>query len=302
MSATTVLLSIPPRLQWKHGNGFCGEVSIQSIALKFGAWISQGLIRKINKGEYLLQPVSSEDRRDPLQTLTQLHLTYDEWNWKDTPQPQFRQFCQWMKRSILRGHPVVFGIFLPDDDCDDYDHIVPAVGIKYENEDEHDPDHDKLIYYDLYELQQIEKGLNEKEFAATRASIDDKEDADDGCLPLNIDYGIAITGIVDKDGVTLPVHLSVSACDEQVPYFFPEPREMNGTVTVSGLLVGNFYALLRYSSYKHVPTGGDADAFLQSSYDEIHVFMAMESNYVYEDPKTIPSDGSVYYRCVIVPE
>lgn len=28
---TTVLLDVAPRLQWDHGNGYCGEVSLQSI-------------------------------------------------------------------------------------------------------------------------------------------------------------------------------------------------------------------------------------------------------------------------------
>ncbi|UJR11207.1 hypothetical protein I4U23_015388 [Adineta vaga] len=297
----TVLLDIPPRLQWDHGNGFCGETSLQSIGLKYGAWISQKLIRDINKGEYLLQPMSSNDRRNSLRTLAKLHFTYDEWDWKNSPQPQFHQFCLWMKRCILQRCPIIFAIFLPGMDYEDYDHIVPAVGIQYQNEDEYDPD-DKLIYYDLYAKKQIKKRLNNEEFGATRRTIDYKKNAGDGCLPIDIDYGIAITGIVDEDQVTLPIHLSVSACDEPDPIFCEAPREMTGIITVENLTIGMFYALLRYSSYKHVPTKGDADAFLQSNFDEIHVFMAMETNYVYEDPKQISSKRSVYYRCVIVPE
>jgi hypothetical protein len=27
----TVLLDIPPRLQWENGNGYCGETAIQSF-------------------------------------------------------------------------------------------------------------------------------------------------------------------------------------------------------------------------------------------------------------------------------
>ncbi|CAF1562190.1 unnamed protein product, partial [Rotaria sp. Silwood1] len=97
----TLLLDIPPRFQWDHANGFCGEMSLQCIGLYYGAWISQNLVRSLNRGEYLLQPQSAKDIRDPLRTLTLLHFTYEEWDWRNAPQPQFDQFCRWMKRSLL---------------------------------------------------------------------------------------------------------------------------------------------------------------------------------------------------------
>ena len=153
--------------------------------LYYGAWISQDLIRRLNSGEYLLQPIDANDRRDPLQTLNRLHFRYNEWNWKNAPQPQFRDFCVWMKKSLIRQHPVFFGIFLPDMDYDDYDHIVPAVGVRYSNPDEYDPA-DVVISYDMYEEEAIEKCLNETDFGATRQTIDYKDDADDGCLPLDV--------------------------------------------------------------------------------------------------------------------
>lgn len=30
-----VLLDIPPRIQWTHGNGYCGEMCVQSIGKLF---------------------------------------------------------------------------------------------------------------------------------------------------------------------------------------------------------------------------------------------------------------------------
>jgi hypothetical protein len=125
------------------------------LGLYYGAWISQKLIRDINKGEYLLQPLSVNDHRNPLRTLTLLHFTYDEWDWMNAPQPQFRNFCRWMKQSILRRHPVIFGIFLPKSN---------------------------------YEEKKFEKTMTEEEFGSTRKTIDDKEDADDGCIPLNVSF------------------------------------------------------------------------------------------------------------------
>jgi hypothetical protein len=153
------------------------------LGLYYGAWISQKLIYDINKGEYLLQPESAKDQRDPIRTLTLLHFTYDEWDWKDSCQPHFRDFCHWMKRSILRKHPVMFGIFLPYIHYLDYDHIVPAVGIRYEHEDRYDPD-DILIYHDLFHDKKIEKNMSEDELGSTRRAIHKKENARDGCIPL----------------------------------------------------------------------------------------------------------------------
>ncbi|CAF0763206.1 unnamed protein product [Adineta steineri] len=156
--------------------------------------------------------------------------------------------------------------------------------------------------YDLFDVGQIEKNLNEEEFGATRETINDKEDADDGCLPLNVDYGIAITGIVDEDSVTLPVRLSVSEWNKPNPRYHEAPKEMRGTVTVNNLTIECFYTLLRYSSYTSVPTRGSANDFLQSGFDMRHEFMATNTDYVYEDPNVILSTGSVYYRCVLIPE
>ena len=157
------------------------------LALYHGTWISQKLIRDVNKGEYLLQKLSDQDRREPLCTLTKFHFKYDEWDWRNAQQPQFRDFCRWMKQSILNKHPVIFGIFLPNDEYDDYDHIVPAVGIRYRNESEYN-ENDELIYYDMYSTTSFKKKLNEDEFAATRANIDKKMRASDGCLPLNVKF------------------------------------------------------------------------------------------------------------------
>lgn len=41
-----------PRDQWTISGGFCGSVSIQTIALSYGVWISQDLIRKAAPGYY----------------------------------------------------------------------------------------------------------------------------------------------------------------------------------------------------------------------------------------------------------
>jgi hypothetical protein len=90
-----------------------------------------------------------------------------------------------MKQSILNKHPVVYGIFLPDNEYEDYDHIVPAVGIRYTNEDGYD-ENDELISYDLYNKKAVEQKMSEEEFGATRKTIDTKENNGDGCIPIDV--------------------------------------------------------------------------------------------------------------------
>lgn len=98
--------------------------------------------------------------------------------------------------------------------------------------------------------------------------------------------------------MTFPVRLKVSAWNEPNLCDDEQPIEMDGTVTVYNLTVGTVYVLLRYSSYRNVPTKGDADSFIQSRFDVKHQFVAEDTSYEYKDPKKIPSKGSVYYRCV----
>ncbi|CAF2832358.1 unnamed protein product [Rotaria sp. Silwood2] len=185
---------------------------------------------------------------------------------------------------------------------DYYDHIMPAIGVRFRDENKYDPD-DILIYFNLFHQRLIERKMSENDLAATRKTCR-KHCGEGGCIPLDIDFGIAVTGIIDEDHVTLPVRLYVSAWDEPNlhPAYNQSPIEMNGVVTIRDLIVGKSYVLLRYSSYEYVPTKGTINDFLLSKFDEKHAFVANDTTYSYEDPKKIPSTGSVYYRCVPQPD
>lgn len=139
-----------------------------------------------------MQPITSTDVRDPIETLRRLHFTCEEWNWKDEIQPQYERYCLWMKRCLINKYPVMFGIFLCGDDCDDYDHIVPAVGIQYTKENEYDPK-DTIIYQDLYSRKRIKRSMNVEDFGATRKSIYWKAQADDGCIPFDVSFVLKIS-------------------------------------------------------------------------------------------------------------
>lgn len=49
-----------------------------------------------------------------------------------------------MKNHILKGHPVIFGAYAEGENSEEYDHIMLAVGVE-SNEDE-----DILIYCDFF--------------------------------------------------------------------------------------------------------------------------------------------------------
>merc|ERR1719450_705332 len=44
------VLPVQGRFQWDESGGFCGSLSIQTMALTHGAWISQDHVRKANRG------------------------------------------------------------------------------------------------------------------------------------------------------------------------------------------------------------------------------------------------------------
>ena len=71
-------------------------------------------------------------------------------------------------------------------------------------------------------------------------------------------YGIAITGIMDTNNETLPIHLSTSI-NSELPEIKnntsirPVSRSLVLTITVSGLTPGTHYNLYRYTSELDVP-------------------------------------------------
>ncbi|CAF4361377.1 unnamed protein product, partial [Rotaria magnacalcarata] len=58
------------------------------------------------------------------------------------------------------------------------------------------------------------------------------------------------------------------------PDYAEPPIEMNGIVTIHNLVVGESYVLLRYSSYKYVPSNGTINNFLSSKFEEKFEFVA----------------------------
>jgi hypothetical protein len=283
-------LPIPPRVQWNNSDGYCGETSIQSIALYYGTWASEELIRTLAGGTQVLIGTNSP------QVLTALQFTFNEWD-NSVAQPQFQGFFVWLKGNLALGYPGYFGAYLTDGNDDpDYDHIMPATGIAYTSLTTYDPS-DVLTYNDNFG-DQITRPASM--LSATRASCA-YSSTQGGCIPQNVDFGIAVTGIVDPQHVTFPVSITVASSSEPNVSTGDSPVAMNATVTVSGLAAGSKYSLLRYDDYTTVPAGGTSAAFASSPFTHKTDFTATAGTWTLADPDTFQSDGSATYRCIASP-
>jgi hypothetical protein len=280
-------LPIPARVQWQNSNGYCGETSIQSIALYYGTWASQQLVRTLAGGTQVLVGTNSP------QVLTALQLTFTQWD-NSVAAPQFQGFLVWLKGNLALGYPAYFGAYLTDGNNDpDYDHIMPATGIAYTTLPTYDAA-DVLTYNDNFGDQIMRPA---SALSATRASCA-YSSTQGGCIPQDVDYGIAVTGVVDPQHVTFPVGLSVPSPSEPNVSTGASPASLTGTVTVSGLAAGGKYSLLRYDDYTKVPAAASAAGYASSSYTHRTDFTATGPTWTLVDPATFSSDGSATYRCV----
>jgi len=274
MPVTSMQLPIPPRQQWTNANGYCGETSIQSIALYDGAWISQKIVRQLAGGELLLG-VNEEV------ALNALHLAHVTWD-SSAAQPQASAFLAWIETELLHGAPVVYGVYLTDAANDpDYDHIVPAVGVTP----------DQLTSNDNYD-DQITVPL--ATLAATRSGCM-RSTVQGGCVPRDVDYGVAITGVMDAQHASLPVSMTVTVDPEPNVSTGAHAIAMTGTITASGLVAGHSYALLRFDGYAQLPAD-PTPAQLLAAASKRTDFTATAASWTGSD--TFQSDSATYFRCV----
>jgi len=111
---------------------------------------------------------------------------------------------------------------------------------------------------------------------------------------------VAVTGIKDASGTSLPVRLKVNSNKESNVVAGKKPGLLTGTVTVSGLTAGVGYALLRFDTTNAVPTTGNAAAFMAAPWSSMVNFTVKgkATTWTYKDKKKIPSNGVAYYRAV----
>jgi len=261
-------LPIPPRQQWENNNGYCGEVALISAGLMYGQYVSQFDARRLATNNQLKELNFDSSAKAAMG----MHLTYELWP-SDSHQ-SVKDFLVWVKQSILTGIPIMIGIYmnlsifgeLEDKGQDDYDHIVPVIGIQSSHDlsDQSYYDDDYLIFSDnaLFTPSGPDPNyLFRYQFGKFPLTRDQANDAHYPPYSLANDrpnYGMRITGVVSTDPV-LPVQV-ITALDN-------EPNEIEDgsttrpasvrlplTINVSGMAQGTKYKLYKYDDLKKVPT------------------------------------------------
>jgi hypothetical protein len=194
----------------------------------------------------------------------------------------------WMKQHIHVGHPVIFALFDRYESDPDYDHIVLGVNALSTNWSSYQ-DQDVLYFNDGYEPYALSRRFST--FYDTR-SMKHNCAKNEYCVPQNVDYGCAVTGIRDDSGTALPVRLTLNRWTEPDLIKGERPVTLKAVVTVTSLVKGKTYALLRYDNYRNVPTKN----FLSSAYTVSLSFVAAGNTFTYNDQ--FSSNGIVVYRCV----
>jgi hypothetical protein len=307
--------AIPPRLQWEANGGYCGEVSLISAGLYYGQYLSQFDARVCaigstpqSQGELLL---GDNDQR----AAARMHLRCEEWNGPNTRGS--RAFLRWVKHHVVQGHPVAIGVFNneyqlygstdPSAGDPQYDHIVPVFGIR-----SHHPILDGKYFADD-RLTFSDNGLWGRPFhypyfytyrfagfPRDRARANAREGPLYSLPRPGRNYGIAILGVKDADGDTLPVRMKTSV-NHELPAMRdgsnvrPAPMPLTLTVTVSGLTPGVDYRLYRYDDLAAVP---DSRFNAHAANARTVWKIRLSAGTTYTLTQRIQSDQTVVYRAV----
>jgi len=275
-------INIPGRLQWDNSNGYCGETSIQMIGLYYGNYISQNISRSIAGGSQVLIGNNNGEK-----TIDKLAFTFEVWDFNKTT-PQYQEYLVWLKKQLNNSHPVIITAYIKGMSDPDYDHILPAIGFTSSDTTTfHDTD--QLIYNDCYDSSSYSRTF--QSIWDLRSMIGNGAN-NKYCIPKNINFGCAVTGIKDDQHVTKPIHLTLDKWNEPNVSIGESAIMMKSKINIDSLNIGTKYALLRYNNYTSVPSSG----FNPSNASSVVYFTATASSQVFTD--SFMSNTAVFFRCI----
>eukprot|EP00929_Paragymnodinium_shiwhaense_P004575 TRINITY_DN105634_c0_g1_i1.p1 TRINITY_DN105634_c0_g1~~TRINITY_DN105634_c0_g1_i1.p1 ORF type:complete len:340 (-),score=45.60 TRINITY_DN105634_c0_g1_i1:46-1065(-) len=295
-----VMLDLPPRYMWGWSPpawavGYCGSMSLQTVALYYGNWITQDAARGTNGGtgpqnSLLLGGHHEKDTYPSSEShaLKVLKFRYTSWDDRHAERPQHKAFIEWARSALDAGDPVIFGVYQHGLDDVDYDHIVPMVGY----------DSDALYFNDLHS--NFTMRYKVPDFVRSRKECGGNvgKKVYHYCLPPSVNYGISVHGNADSKNELLPARLHVNSWTE--PDYSKEdahhqiPVEMTGTLTVTDLKAGVKYALLRYEHSSHVP---EEDFLTQGKFASRIDFVGPSDGKAEFQTKFM-TNSTVFFRCV----
>ncbi len=268
---------LQPRQQWNANSGYCGETSLIAVGMRHGQYTSQWTARALaspgipqwKPEAQLLLGVND------LVAARAMRLRASEYD--NRRQRSSRQFLSWSKRRFLRGEDVVIGVFnnvrklgeplsLADPE---YDHIVPLMGFGSAT-----PFGTSAAYRPTDQITLSDNGLFDLgpnvpflfSYELSRFGKSRKQASAAGGPLYSLkrrppSYGVAIDGLADREGVTVPVRLSSSANGEglqndaklKAP---PEPRSIELTAHARLPATDRAYNVYLYDSFSDVPREG----------------------------------------------
>jgi hypothetical protein len=291
-TTTSVVIDIPPRVQWENNYGYCGETALISAGLFYGQSLSQYTVRSLASGGMAQGNIASQlligTTQNAATAAQKLGLNYLE---KETTDNGV--FYAWVKNQVALGHPVFIGISVPPMKPEnEYDHIVPVVGVGSMHSN---PKTDGCYDDDVFMIS--DNGVNVSGGPTANATNSYTTDSTympfyynfpvgagncSNTIPANpqpvaiyslvvdpsiIKYGIAITGIADTTLEALPVRVNTNLAYESLADITdattnigvnpppPTPLSTTLTITVSNLVAGQAYNLYKYTDSSKVPTG-----------------------------------------------
>jgi hypothetical protein len=253
---------IPPRYQWNHNYGYCGEVSMISAGLYYGQYLSQYDARAAAshapQSRYRSQLLLGVNA---MRAASRMHLAAVRW---DNPsRDESAQFLAWVKEHVMQGEPVAIGIYMnqfrfyhnrdPWAGSPQYDHIVPVIGVSS----------DQIMFSDNGEWGSLHHAqyfftYRLKDFAKTRPEANAPNGPIYSLASKARDFGIAVSGVIDQDHETVPVRVATNL-NYELPQIAegsnqrPRPEPLVLTVTVSGMKDGATYNLYRYDRLNAIP-------------------------------------------------
>jgi len=306
------VMPVTSRLQWTYSGGFCGALSIQSIALSYGAWISQTLIRKAapDGGGH----GDPDDGYEVLHTniepaLNNLKMTFAGWPYHTTQQPQSNSYLAWLKKELCAGHPIVWFIMCSGDNHNTYglaryDHIEPVFGI-FSNHSLSDPTvyaDDILVHGSDWDQNRYYRPFNTLVDSAYNGNVltgncsiavpyGGGPNEAYPCVMRLLDYGWSILGLVDPLKRSIPTSVEMSDQGNEPS----DPTMTDAQITVYGLQPGVSYVTYRFDGTDTFPTDSQYE---KGQYTNQFKFTASSSTYSFWDPAQIDSSTAVYYATV----
>ena len=268
-----------PRFQWNANSGYCGETAFISAGMRFGQYTSQWTARSL-ASPHVDQWKSSAQLLLGVNDLAAARaMRLDAVAFDNKRQRSVPQFLRWVKGRFLAGDSVIIGVLnntkilgeWPQDKGQaSYDHIVPVFGIgsgsPLTSSAYHRTDAITISDNGLFNIGPNIPYLYTYEFASFPRTRDQANAIGGPVYALRDrpkNYGTAVTGVLDPDGVTIPVRLTSNVNGEgvhngsgpnQVMRTSPAAIPITLTAHVSIPDQSKAYRVYLYGKFGHVPT------------------------------------------------